>query len=77
MNKYCVVYRTGGKDNFEWNRTVAMSQSEARQAVIDIKRGGRIAYCYNHSMSVSIGLPETYDIVRIDDAREFPGVVHI
>jgi len=77
MKKDCVVYRTGGTSNFEWHRTIAMSRSEARQAVIDIKRGGRIAYCYNHSMSVSIGLPETYDIDRVEDAREFPGVVHI
>ena len=77
MKKYCVVYRTGGTSNFKWNRSVPMSQSECKISVIDIKRGGRVAYCYDYDMSIAIGLPDTYDLTYVEDARLFPGVVHI
>jgi hypothetical protein len=62
-----------------------MTHDDAMESVKDICRGGRVAYLVDYNQSIAIGLPETfsandkyYQVTRhIDDARDFPGVVHI
>ena len=58
---YCVVYRTGGTLNFKWHRTAATNFENAKQWVLDIERQGYKALMVDHALSVSIGLPETYE----------------
>jgi hypothetical protein len=58
--KHCVIYRTGGRDNFQWHRTVAMSHDEAMKARADIRNGGRIALVELYASSLRVGLPEGY-----------------
>lgn len=58
---FCVVYRMGGTDNFRWQRSLAMSRSEAEQARAEIERGGRKAMVVNYAQSMAIGLPDTYE----------------
>jgi len=60
-NLYCVVYRTGGTDNFRWHRTLAMTLAEAQQAREEVERGGRKAMVVNYAQSMTIGLPDTYE----------------
>lgn len=57
---WCVVYRTGGTENFEWHRTLAMSREAADGSKEAIERGGRRAMVFRYSQSVKIGLPTTY-----------------
>lgn len=59
-NSHCVVYRTGGTENFQWHRSLAMSYDEATNARDDAERMGYAAHVENYQRSVSIGLPETY-----------------
>lgn len=58
---YCVVYRVGGTEVFQWQRTLPMTYAEAQAALAEITRGGRVGHIANYARSVSIGLPETYD----------------
>lgn len=57
---YCAVYRNGGRDNFVWHRTFAMSHADAMKSVEEIEKVGRAAYLVDYNQSVALGLPETY-----------------
>lgn len=61
-NLFCVVFRTGGTINFKWHRTIAMSRLEAEDAAQAARRMGYVAHVEEFSMSMSVGLPETYAI---------------
>lgn len=61
-NDWCVIYRTGGTANFQWQRSCAMSEQEAIHARAETERMGYPAMIARYSQSVAIGLPETYDI---------------
>lgn len=58
---HCVVYRTGGTDNFAWHRTSAMTEKEANACRPEVERMGYKAMVVRYSTSLSIGLPETYE----------------
>lgn len=57
---WCVVFRTGGTENFEWHRSLAMSEAEAVSALERERVAGRLAYKVRYSQSVNIGLPTTF-----------------
>ena len=59
-NSHCVVYRTGGTENFGWHRSLAMSREEAQKARDVSERMGYAAHVENYERSLAIGLPETY-----------------
>lgn len=61
-NSHCVVYRTGGTENFKWNRSLAMSRDEADNRQGELKRMGYRAMVVNYKDSLSIGLPETFEV---------------
>jgi hypothetical protein len=61
MAEYCVVYRTGGTENYQWHRSVAMSEAEARQKREETERMGYRAMLVDYRLSMAIGLPEGYD----------------
>lgn len=58
---YCIVYRTGGTDNFRWHRTLAMPYEEAKAALKSTARMGYRCHMAIFSYSIAIGLPETYE----------------
>lgn len=58
---FCVVYRTGGTDNFKWVRTLAMSKNEANACKVSTEKMGYRAMVANYAQSIAIGLPETYE----------------
>ena len=57
---FCVVYRVGGTENFQWRRSLAMSRAEAEKAREETARMGYKTLLVNYHQSVTIGLPETY-----------------
>lgn len=57
---FCVVYRTGGTQNFKWHRTLAMTRDEADGVFASTILAGYVAYYEDFYKSVSIGLPETF-----------------
>ncbi len=59
-DNYCVVYRTGGTDNFKWHRSSEMSKEVAIKTREELLRGGRPAYAVIYDQSNLLGLPETY-----------------
>jgi hypothetical protein len=61
---YCVIYRTGGTDNFQWQRSVAMTREEADKALQDVVRMGYPAHIEKYHLSMSVGLPEGYEYAR-------------
>ena len=63
-NLYCVIYRTGGYENFQWHRTSAMTRSKAIQTADVVKKGGRQAFIEKYDLSMAIGLPEGYDMTE-------------
>ena len=62
-NLFCVVFRTGGTINYTWHRTVAFTTKAEAELVAEACRiAGYVAHVENYSMSMSVGLPETYVI---------------
>ena len=57
---HCVIYRTGGTENFTWHRSVAMTSDEAIQVQRDLARMGYRAHIERYRRSLAVGLPETY-----------------
>lgn len=58
---HCVVYRTGGRENFRWHRSERCSEGDAIRKAEDLRRMGYPAHVVNYTQSVSIGLPETFE----------------
>ena len=58
---YCITYRTGGTENFQWHRSASMSKAEAQAAKAETERKGYRCYIMIYDLSISIGLPETYE----------------
>lgn len=59
-NLQCLVYRTGGTENFKWHRTLAMTPEEAFENLDSLHRAGYVGHIENFFASISIGLPETF-----------------
>ena len=60
MKTYCIVYRTGGTENFKWRRTLPMSRENATQAHASVERMGYPALMVDYELSKAVGLPETF-----------------
>jgi len=61
MKTYCIIYRTGGKDNFKWNRSLAVEKfSEAMEMRDATMREGYNAFIEDYTWSIASGLPEGY-----------------
>jgi hypothetical protein len=62
MKKYCVVYRTGGTERFQWHRTVAILDfDDAVECMRNTMHMGFTCVVEDYDMSMAIGLPDTYD----------------
>ena len=59
---YCVVYRIGGREWFEWIRTVAMTKVQAQIALANVERQGHTGHVAEYELSCRLGLPETYEV---------------
>lgn len=60
---YCVIYRTGGTENFEWHRSIPFTNyADAFQCMLDTHKAGYPCHVENYWDSMSIGLPETFSI---------------
>jgi len=58
---YCLVYRTGGTDNFKWQYGACMEKSLAYEKKKEVERMGYKCLVYKYKDVVSIGLPETFE----------------
>lgn len=58
---YCLVYRTGGTENFKWNRTLPMTKVEATEKKWELEKMGYKTLIVDYNQSLSIGLPEGYE----------------
>lgn len=65
MKRYCVVYRTGGTDNFQWHRSASFTKAEAEAAYDAVKRFGRKCHIADYDLSMAIGLPDTFGNMKI------------
>jgi hypothetical protein len=62
MRRYCIVFRKGGTENFKWHRSASMTEAEAIKSLEEEKRAGRpSSMMVDYDLSMSIGLPETFD----------------
>lgn len=59
---YCVIYRVGGRDRFEWKRTLGMTQAEAIKAANETMRMGYPVLIEKCKRVDALGLPETFDV---------------
>jgi hypothetical protein len=62
MDRFCVIYRTGGTVNFQWHRSLGMSRAEALEAAAMTRTGGRPAHVERLDRSLAVGLPETFEV---------------
>ena len=59
---YTVIYRTGGTDNCQWHRALAVqTKEEATAQVAAIEHGGRRALYHETGRLDAIGLPTGLD----------------
>jgi hypothetical protein len=58
---FCVIYRTGGRENFAWNRSAADTKEGTLQRLRDVRKQGYHAFMDKYESSIAIGLPETYE----------------
>lgn len=56
----CIIYRTGGTENFKWHRTIAMQTEEAWDALVAMIRMGYVGHVEDYFASLAVGLPETF-----------------
>lgn len=56
----CVIYRTGGTENFKWHRTLAMQAEEAWDVFVAMIRLGYVGHVEDYFASLAVGLPETF-----------------
>lgn len=62
MKTWVVVYRTGGTVNFQWHRSSGyVTREEADASCAEVQRMGYRAMVADYDLSMSIGLPETFE----------------
>lgn len=59
---YCVIYRVGGRERFEWRHSLPMAQIEAVKAASETMQMGYPVMIDTYKHIQSIGLPETFDV---------------
>lgn len=58
---FAVIYRTGGTDNFRWNRVLdTFTREEAATEADALVRMGYPALVHNAARLEAIGLPDTF-----------------
>jgi len=58
---FCVVYRTGGTENFVWHRTIAFeTREDAVKTLRELEAAGYPGHIERFGPSLRIGLPETF-----------------
>jgi hypothetical protein len=62
MSSYTVVFRTGGRDNFQWKRVLTnfSTREEADLKKQEIEEMGYPCLVFDTHRLNNIGLPETY-----------------
>ena len=59
--QFAVIYRTGGTDNFRWNRVLdTFTREEAANTASNLARMGYPALVHNADRLNAIGLPDTF-----------------
>jgi hypothetical protein len=67
--QYVVIYRTGGTENFRWNRVLdAFTREEAATTADELGRMGYPALVHIVARLDAIGLPDTFSA---EDANVF------
>lgn len=61
---YTPYYRTGGTENFKWQRACACAtKEEAQQKVDELRKAGYPAHYNETNQLDAIGLPDTFDLL--------------
>ena len=66
----CIVFRTGGTENFQWHRSLSLTEDDAMITLIMVRRMGYCAYNVSYDLSINIGLPETFEYSLSDNPNE-------
>jgi len=63
MQTYTVIYRTGGTENFKWNRVGERypDRSSAQKSADGLERMGYPSLVHDTKLLDAIGLPETFN----------------
>lgn len=63
MKTFTVIYRTGGTENFKWNRVGERytSKTAALDSAAELAKMGYPSLVHDAKLLDSIGLPETFD----------------
>ena len=69
-NDWCVIWRTGNTESFEWHRSDPMSREAADSAREAFLRDGYRAMTERHGRSVAIGLPSTWAATAWETAED-------
>lgn len=67
---WCVIFRTGGTENFKWHRSLPMTDGQVEHVLGDVLLGGRAAYAERFNLSLAMGLPTTFNPftpIRVED----------
>lgn len=59
-SNFCVVYRTGTQDRFEWKRTGALTLAQATDVAATLAQNGLPYSVENYLSSIAVGLPRTF-----------------
>ena len=63
MQTFTVIYRTGGTENFKWNRVGERypDRASAKESAASLERMGYPSLVHDTKLLDSIGLPESFD----------------
>uniref|UniRef100_A0A6H2A202 Uncharacterized protein n=1 Tax=viral metagenome TaxID=1070528 RepID=A0A6H2A202_9ZZZZ len=60
---WCIVYRTGGTDNFKWRRSLNFAgRGAAILRASEMREAGYHAMVFDYYLSMSAGLPDTFSV---------------
>lgn len=63
MQTFTVIYRTGGTENFKWNRVGERypDRASAKESAAGLERMGYPSLVHDTKLLDAIGLPESFD----------------
>lgn len=61
--RYCIIFRMGGTENFSWHRAFDThpTREQAEVAAEGVRKMGYKTLVADYDLSLSVGLPETYE----------------
>ena len=66
MKTYCIIWRSGGTENFTWHRSLGMTRRDADTALAAERLAGRLSsMVVAYELSLAVGLPETFEAGEI------------